>query len=69
MGSYRSLLMLIRAARDLEKAGLEVELVLESDDSEQLETDVSFLGEYFNQRPDRVLHADFVRDAMTLGLK
>ncbi|MBH3441371.1 MULTISPECIES: hypothetical protein [Pseudomonas] len=68
VGSYRPLLMLIRAARDLEKAGLEVELLLEADDSEQLETDAGFLGEHFNQRSDRVLHADFVRDAMRLGL-
>jgi hypothetical protein len=68
VGSYRPLLMLIKAARDLEKAGLAVELLFEADDAERLETDAGFLGEYFNQRSDRVLHADFVRDAIALGL-
>jgi hypothetical protein len=66
---YRPLLMLIKAVSDLEKAGLSVDLILEVKDTEQkLEADVRYISEYLSKRFSRVLHADFVRDAMRLGL-
>lgn len=69
VSSYRPLLMLIKAASDLEKAGLSVDLILEAKDTERkLETDVRYLSGYLSQLFSDVLHAGFVRDAMRLGL-